>query len=117
MVQLGDVGQGEYDNGTPMEAFEDSELLADIKSVLPAIHDLMRNDTTNEHARCALFFQQPGNLSSTNGIKQLEACVGYGPCDIHEAEFITRVSLQEVFGLDAGYFGDDVEQEEREGMD
>ncbi|KAJ3175505.1 ATP-dependent DNA/RNA helicase [Geranomyces variabilis] len=109
MVQLGDVGQGEYDNGTPMEAFEDSELLADIKSVLPAIHDLVQNHTISEHARCALFFQQPGEPGSTNGIKQLESRVGYGPFDIHEAEFITRILMKEVFGLERGYFGDDVE--------
>ncbi|KAI8587783.1 hypothetical protein BDZ88DRAFT_424272 [Geranomyces variabilis] len=116
MVQLGDIGQGEYDNGTPMEAFEDSDLLADIESVLPAIHELVHNNTISEHARCALFFQQPGEPGNINGIKQLESRVGYGPFDIHEAEFITRVLMKEVFGLEAGYFGDDVPETVGQGV-
>ncbi|KAJ3157987.1 hypothetical protein HDU89_000369 [Geranomyces variabilis] len=116
MVQLGDIGQGEYDNGTPMEAFEDSDLLADIESVIPAIHELVHNDTISEHARCALFFQQPGEPGNINGIKQLESRVGYGPFDIHEAEFITRVLMKEVFGLEAGYFGDDVPETVGQGV-
>ncbi|KAJ3156782.1 hypothetical protein HDU86_003548 [Geranomyces michiganensis] len=108
-VQLGDMRQNEDDSGTPMEAFEDSELLADIQSVLPAIRGLVHHDDISQHARCAQFFQKQGDPGGANGIKQLEARVGFGPFDIHEGEYIIRVLMKELFGFDGSRHVNDEE--------